>query len=88
MFSRRQEEPPEPGPADHKFPDLFLFWCDLSRLAELAGLAWLSFGFLYGTWNTRGFRQNIKFLVVREEPTTASAPTQVAYNKTTRSVTP
>jgi amino acid transporter len=36
-------------------------WCNLSRAAKLAGLAWLSTGFLYGAWKTQGFRQRIEF---------------------------
>jgi len=35
-------------------------WCNLSRPAKLAGLAWLSTGFLYGAWKTQGFRQSIE----------------------------
>jgi len=36
-------------------------WCNLSRAAKLAGLAWLSTGFVYGVWKTQGFRQPIAF---------------------------
>jgi hypothetical protein len=52
---------------------LFLWW-NLSRPAKLAGLVWLSTGFLYGSWKTRGFRQIIKFFAPREEQFTASPP--------------
>jgi amino acid transporter len=59
---------------------LFL-WCNLSRPAKLAGLVWLSTGFLYGSWKTRGFRQSIKLFEPREERLTASEPPQVAYEE-------
>jgi len=39
----------------------FYLWCHLARPAKLAGLAWLSTGFLYGAWKTKGFRQRIEF---------------------------
>jgi len=47
-------------------------WCNLSWPAKLAGLAWLSTGFLYGAWKTHGFRSSIEFFAPREEPLIAS----------------
>jgi amino acid transporter len=41
-------------------------WLSLRTPAKLAGLTWLSAGFCYGAWKTRGFREKIAFTTADE----------------------
>jgi len=45
---------------------LYLWW-NLSQLAKIVGIIWLSTGFLYGAWKTNWFRRKIAFTVPDEE---------------------
>ncbi len=42
-------------------------WWSLRPLAKLAGTAWLTTGFLYGAWKTKGFRHQVEFAAPDEE---------------------
>jgi amino acid transporter len=51
---------------------LYLWW-NLSLLAMIVGLVWLTTGFLYGAWKTNWFRKRIEFTVPDEETITTQA---------------
>lgn len=36
-------------------------WLSLRPVAQLVGLGWLSVGFIYGAWKTKGYRKTIEF---------------------------
>ncbi len=45
-------------------------WYNLNPLAQIAGMAWLATGFIYGAWKTNWFRRKIEFTVPDEETIT------------------
>jgi len=44
---------------------LYIWW-SLRTPAKLAGTAWLTAGFLYGAWKTKGFRHQVEFVAPSE----------------------
>jgi amino acid transporter len=45
----------------------FYIWLSLRPVAQLVGLGWLSLGFIYGGWKTKGYRETIEFKNPDEE---------------------
>jgi len=39
----------------------FYIWLSLRPIAQMVGLGWLSLGFIYGAWKTKGYRETIAF---------------------------